>query len=186
MAALLGSLDRPIEELCAQATAEAGLVVPANYNCPGQLVVSGEVAGVDRLIELAKAAGVKRGVRLQVSGAFHSPLMAPARDGLAVALDAARALDPAFPIVANVSAQPVATADAARRLLLEQLVSPVRWTEVVETLAARHPDALYVEMGPGSVLSGLVRKIAPSVQTLACGTARDVEALHERLAASAA
>ncbi len=185
MAALLGEPDRPIEEICAQATAEAGEVVPANYNCPGQLVISGEVAGVERAMELAKAAGVKRAVRLQVSGAFHSPLMAPARAGLEAALAEAPMQDPAFPVVANVDAAPVTTAARARALLAEQLGAPVRWTEVVRTLAARHPGALFVEMGPGTVLAGLVKKIAPEVETVACGTAPEVEALLARVAAPA-
>jgi [acyl-carrier-protein] S-malonyltransferase len=185
MAALLGEPYRSIEEICAQASAEAGQVVPANYNCPGQLVISGEVAGVERAMELAKAAGVKRAVRLQVSGAFHSPLMAPARAGLEAALAATPMEDPAFPIVANVNAQPVASAAEARTLLAEQLGAPVRWTQVVESLAARHPDALFVEMGPGTVLSGLVKKIAPAVQTMPCGTAAEVEALRARLATPA-
>ncbi|MGZ8411106.1 MAG: ACP S-malonyltransferase [Gemmatirosa sp.] len=185
MAALLGEPDRPIEEICAQASAEAGEVVPANYNCPGQLVISGEVAGVEKAMELAKAAGVKRAVRLQVSGAFHSPLMAPARAGLETALADAPMADPAFPIVANVTAADVRTAGEARTRLAEQLGAPVRWTEVVRTLASRHPDALFVEMGPGSVLAGLVKKIAPTVQTAPCGTASEVEALLARLDAPA-
>jgi [acyl-carrier-protein] S-malonyltransferase len=185
MAALLGDPDRPIEEICAQATAEAGEVVPANYNSPGQLVISGEVAGVERAMELAKAAGVKRAVRLQVSGAFHSPLMAPARAGLESALAEAAMRDPAFPVVANVSAAPVTSAADARELLATQLGAPVRWTEVVRTLASRHPDALFVEMGPGTVLAGLVKKIAPEVQTAPCGTAPEVEALLARFDAPA-
>jgi [acyl-carrier-protein] S-malonyltransferase len=185
MAALLGDPDRPIEEICAEATAAAGEVVPANYNSPGQLVVSGEVAGVEKAMELAKAAGVKRAVRLQVSGAFHSPLMAPARQGLEAALAGAPLRDPEFPVYANVSAAPVRTAAETRRLLTEQLGAPVRWTSVVQALHAAHPDALYVEMGPGAVLAGLVKKIAPGAETLPCGTAAEVEALLARLAAPA-
>ena len=177
MAALLGDLAEPVEALCERATREAGEVVPANYNSPGQLVVSGEVAGVDRLMELAKAAGAKRAVRLNVSGAFHSPLMRPAVDGLAAALDEAALAAPGFPVVSNVTAEPVDDAGEAGALLLRQLTSPVRWTEVVRTLAARHPDALFVEMGPGSVLTGLVKRIAPELSTVACGTAADVEQL---------
>ena len=185
MAALLGDPDRPIEDICAQASAEAGPVVPANYNSPGQLVISGEIAGVERAMELAKAAGVKRAIRLQVSGAFHSPLMAPARAGLEEALAATPMQDPAFPIVANVDARPVTTAAAARERLAEQLGAPVRWTQVVQALAAAHPDALFVEMGPGSVLVGLVKKIAPEVQSMTCGTAAEVEALRAHLSAPA-
>jgi [acyl-carrier-protein] S-malonyltransferase len=182
MAALLGDPQRPIEEICAEATAEAGEVVPANYNSPGQLVISGEVAGVARAMELAKAAGVKRAVRLQVSGAFHSPLMAPARSGLEAALADTPMQDPAFPVVANVTATPVTTAAEARALLAEQLGAPVRWTAVVQALAAAHPGALYVEMGPGTVLAGLVKKIVPGAETVPCGTAADVGALLARVA----
>ena len=185
MAALLGDPSRPIEEICAEASAEAGLVVPANYNAPGQIVISGEPAGVTRAMELAKAAGAKRAIPLQVSGAFHSPLIAPAQPGLEQALLDAAPADPRFPIYANVSAEPVTTAAVARELLARQLTAPVRWTAVVEALAAAHPDALYVEMGPGSVLMGLVRKIAPGVQTATCGTAAEVEALLGRLMTAA-
>lgn len=186
MAALLGEPSRPIEEICADATREAGEVVPANYNCPGQLVISGEVAGVERAMELAKAAGVKRAVRLPVSGAFHSPLMQPALAGLEAALDAAALAEPAFPVWANVTAQPVTDAAEARTLLARQLTAPVRWTEQIAAMAAAHPDALYLELGPGSVLAGLVKKIAPQVRTAACGTAADVEQLLAQLTAGSA
>ena len=181
MAALLGDPDRPIEEICRDASAEAGVVVPANYNCPGQLVISGEVAGVERAMALAKAAGVKRAVRLPVSGALHSPLMAVAQEGLDLALDESRLVDPAFPVYANVNAQPVATAWDARVLLSRQLTSPVRWTATVQALAAAYPDALYVELGPGTVLAGLVRKTAPGVRVLSCGTVPQVDALRAEL-----
>ena len=181
MAALLGDLTEPVEALCERATREAGEVVPANYNSPGQLVVSGESAGVDRLIELAKEAGAKRAMRLNVSGAFHSPLMSPAADGLAEALDAAGLEAPAFPIASNVSAGLVADAAEARRLLHAQLTAPVRWTDVVRTLAAAHPSALFVEMGPGAVLVGLVKRIAQDVATATCGTAAEVDQLLERV-----
>jgi [acyl-carrier-protein] S-malonyltransferase len=182
MAALLGEATRSVEELCAEASREAGEVVPANYNSPGQVVISGEVAGVERAMELAKAAGMKRAVRLPVSGAFHSPLMAPALPGLEAALDAAQLRAPAFPVWANVTAAPVSDVASARTLLARQLTAPVRWTEQVTALAAAHPDALYVELGPGSVLAGLVRKIVPAARTAACGTAAEVEALLAQLA----
>jgi [acyl-carrier-protein] S-malonyltransferase len=182
MAALLGETSRPIEEICDEATQAAGVVVPANYNCPGQLVISGESAGVDKAMELAKAAGAKRAIRLNVSGAFHSPLMEPARDGLRAALDAAKLEDPRFDVFANVDGQPVRDAATARQRLLDQLVSPVRWTEEITAMAQRHPDATFVEMGPGSVLTGLVKKIAPAVKTMTCGTAVEVNQLLEAIA----
>jgi [acyl-carrier-protein] S-malonyltransferase len=183
MAALLGETSRPIEEICDEATKAAGTVVPANYNCPGQLVISGEAAGVDKAMELAKASGAKRAIKLNVSGAFHSPLMQPARDGLREALEKAQFSDPKFDVFANVNAQPVRDAATARQRLLDQLVSPVRWTEEIAEMAKRHPDATYVEMGPGNVLVGLVKKIAPNVKTMTCGTAGEVNALLEAVAA---
>ena len=182
MAAILGDVDGGIEAVCERARAEGGCVVAANYNSPGQVVISGEVASVERAMELAKAAGAKRAMRLSVSGAFHSPLMAVARDGLAEALEQAQLEDPAFPVYANVTAEPVRTASGARRLLLEQLTSPVAWTRVMERLAADYPTALYVEMGPGAVLNGLAKKIAPSLQTMTCGTSAEVEQLLARIA----
>ena len=177
MAAILGDVNGGIEALCARASGEGGCVVPANYNSPGQVVISGEVAAVERAMEMAKAAGAKRAIRLNVSGAFHSPLMDVARDGLRAAIEAADFREPAFPVYANVSGEPVRAASDARRLLFEQLTSPVRWTTLVERLAADYPDALYVEMGPGSVLVGLVKKIAPHVQTMTCGTVAEVDQL---------
>ncbi len=182
MAAVLGETADPVEAICERATAEAGVVVPANFNAPGQVVISGEVPGVERALELAKQSGAKRGVKLNVSGAFHSPLMEPAAAGLATALDAAGLTDARFPVVANVDADEVTRAADARDRLLRQLYSPVRWTAGVTRLAERFPDALYVELGPGTVLRGLVRKIAPHVEVVSCGTADDVDRLMERLA----
>jgi len=127
MAAILGDVEGGIEAVCAKATADVGCVVPANYNTAGQVVISGEIAAVERAMELAKAAGAKRAIRLNVSGAFHSPLMEVARDGLAQALDDANLQDPKFPVYVDVNAQPVRSASDARRLLVEQLTSPVQW-----------------------------------------------------------
>jgi [acyl-carrier-protein] S-malonyltransferase len=177
MAAILGALQRPIEEVCEGASREAGLVVPANYNAPGQIVISGEVAGVERAMALAKEAGAKRAMRLNVSGAFHSPLMQTAEGGLGEALDAASMRDPNFPVYANVDGAPVRSAIVGRDRLVRQLTSPVRWIEEVQALARDFPDALFVEMGPGTVLVGLVRKIAPSIQSASCGTVAEVEEL---------
>jgi [acyl-carrier-protein] S-malonyltransferase len=182
MAAILGETNRPIEAICADASSEAGLVVPANFNCPGQLVISGEEAGVERAMALCKDAGAKRAIRLNVSGAFHSPLMETAAAGLAQALDSASFDNPHFAVYANVNGEAVMQASRAKQLLLEQLSKPVRWTEEVQAIAARYPEALYVEMGPGSVLVGLVKKIAPSVRTATCGTAAEVQQLRELVA----
>ena len=187
MAAILGDMTRPIDELCAEASAspEGGLVVPANYNSPGQVVISGEVAGVERAMEMAKQAGAKRAIRLPVSGAFHSPLMQTAWQAFAQTLAHVPTRDPAVPVYANVTAEPVTRADDARRLLLEQLTAPVRWTQLIERMVRDFPGALFVEMGPGSVLTGLVRKIAPGAECVACGTPAEVEALVTRTAGAA-
>lgn len=182
MAAILGNLTTPIDALCERASRDAGTVVPANYNSPEQVVISGEVAGVDRAMELVKEAGAKRAVKLNVSGAFHSPLMEFAQPGLGEALVAAAMHDPKFPVVSNVTARPVTQASEAQSLLLRQLTSPVRWTDVVGYLAAQYPDALFVEMGPEKVLTGLMKRIAPSVATMACGTAAEVDQLLAKVA----
>lgn len=176
MAAILGEMSRTIEEICTEAGA-SGIVVPANYNSTEQVVISGEVAAVERAMELAKAAGAKRALRLPVSGAFHSPLMAPAADGLRLALDAARWSDPGVPVWSNVTAEAIGDAATARELLHRQLTAPVRWVEVVRNLAARFPGTTFVEMGPGAVLSGLVKRLAPDCKTMTCGTVAEVEAL---------
>lgn len=176
MAAILGDMDIPADEVCALASTD-GIVVPANFNCPGQLVISGEVVCVERAMLLAKEHGAKRAIRLNVSGAFHSPLMAEAAVGLQAALDLAHLANPRFPIYSNVNAQPVRDAALARRLLVDQLTSPVQWAREMEALTSLHPDAIYAEMGPGSVLKGLMKKIAPSVTVVSCGTAAEVDSL---------
>ena len=184
MAAIMGLDESSVEAACAEAAAATGgVVVPANYNTPEQLVISGDETAVARAMELAKAKGAKRAIKLNVSGAFHSPLMASAGAGLQAALDAANARTPEFPVFANVSTGPVTTAADAVRLLREQLTSPVKWTEEVRRLTAACPGALFVELGPGSVLANLVKRIVPGTETAACGTAADIEALRQRLAA---
>lgn len=182
MAAIVGLAEDAVERVCATAGADGGVVVPANYNTPEQLVISGEVAAVEHAMALAKDAGAKRAIRLKVSGAFHSPLMAVAAAGLERALDAAEMRAPSFPVSSNVSAEPVRDATAAKALLVRQLTAPVRWTALVQRLAADHPGAVFVELGPGTVLSNLVKRIVPGAQTLPCGTVADIEALHQRLA----
>ncbi|MDE3127591.1 MAG: ACP S-malonyltransferase [Gemmatimonadota bacterium] len=177
MAAILGDTLEPIAAICERATAEAALVVPANYNSPGQVVISGEEAGVERAMLLARELGAKRAIRLNVSGAFHSPLMETAVDGLSEALDKAEFTEAQFPIYSNVTADAGVSAGRARELLLKQLTSPVRWTDEVVAMAAAHPQATFVEMGPGSVLVGLLKKIAPQLRTMTCGTPGDVDTL---------
>ena len=176
MAAILGELQRPIEEICREASAH-GVCVPANYNSTEQIVISGEVSAVEAGMDLAKAAGAKRAIRLPVSGAFHSPLMKPAAAGLAEALAAAHWRAPAVPIWSNVTGEAVGDAATARDLLLKQLTSPVRWVELMRNAAARFPGTTFVEMGPGAVLSGLAKRLAPECKTMTCGTVAEVDAL---------
>lgn len=182
MAAILGATKTPIDELCARASKESALVVPANYNADDQIVVSGEVAGVERVMELAKEAGAKRALKLPVSGAFHSPLMEPAAVGLAEAVATSAFTDPLFPVYSNVTAAACTSAVEAKDLLLRQLTSPVRWVTEVRNLHARFPDALYVEMGPGNVLCGLVGRVAKGAKTFPCGTVADTEKLLQLVA----
>jgi len=179
MAAILGTTTTPIDEICQRATKEAGLVVPANYNTDEQTVISGEIAGVERAMELAKEAGAKRAIKLPVSGAFHSPLMQPAVVGLTDAIATSAFTDPSFPVFSNVTADASTTAVAAKDLLLRQLTSPVRWSTEIRNIAGHFPDALYVELGPGSVLTGLMGRLVKGAKTFACGTAADVEKLQQ-------
>jgi len=179
MAAILGTTTTPIDEICKRATKEAGLVVPANYNTDEQTVISGEIAGVERAMELAKEAGAKRAIKLPVSGAFHSPLMEPAVVGLTDAIATSAFTDPSFPVFSNVTADASTTAVAAKDLLLRQLTSPVRWSTEIRNIAGHFPDALYVELGPGSVLTGLMGRLVKGAKTFACGTAADVEKLQQ-------
>ncbi|MGI9044158.1 MAG: ACP S-malonyltransferase [Gemmatimonadaceae bacterium] len=182
MAAILGSMDVSVESLCEQATRASGLVVPANYNTAEQIVVSGEVGGVEKAMELAKVHGAKRAVRLPVSGAFHSPLMEPAVEGFSLSIAETEFGEPSFPVFSNVTEQASGSAADARDLLVRQLTSPVRWAGEIETMAATFPDALFVEMGPGSVLTGLLGRIVPSASGISCGTPADVEKLLSRIA----
>lgn len=182
MAAVLGTTNTPIEEICSRATREAGLVVPANFNTDEQVVISGEIAGVERAMELAKEAGAKRAIKLPVSGAFHSPLMEPAVVGLTDAIATSAFMDPVFPVFSNVTADAATTAVAAKDLLLKQLTSPVRWATEMRNIAGHFPDALYVEMGPGNVLTGLMGRLVKGARTFACGTAAEVDKLLQMVA----
>jgi [acyl-carrier-protein] S-malonyltransferase len=182
MAAVLGKLEQTIESLCEQASRNAGVVVPANYNTEEQIVVSGEVSGVERVMTLAKEAGAKRAVRLPVSGAFHSPLMKPAEDGLRQALAATPFAEPAFPVFSNVTEQQSRSSADARELLATQLTSPVRWAGEITNIASRFRDPIFVELGPGAVLTGLLTRIVPGARGLACGTPAEVEKLLSKVA----
>ena len=182
MAAILGTTTTPIADLCARASKEAGLVVPANYNTDEQTVISGEIAGVERAMELAKEAGAKRAIKLPVSGAFHSPLMEPAVVGLTNAIATSAFTDPNFPVFSNVTTDASTTAADAKDLLLKQLTSPVRWSTEIRNIAAHFPDALYVEMGPGDVLSGLMGRLVKGARTFACGTPAETEKLLQMVA----
>lgn len=176
MAAILGELTTRIEDICLRAS-EAGEVVPANYNSDAQVVVSGEIPGVEQAMTLAKQAGAKRAVRLPVAGAFHSPLMKPAENGLRSAIESAAFSDPAFPVYSNVTSEPCATAACARENLVRQLTSPVRWTDQVRNMAAAYPDATWIELGPGNVLTGLIPRTVPGARAVACGTPADIDKL---------
>ena len=176
MAAVVGLGPEVVEEICERVS--GGVVVAANYNAPQQIVISGEVAAVGRASELAKEAGAKMVRPLAVSGAFHSPLMADAEAGLREALEAVAFEDPAFPIVSNVSAEPVTDAGTARKALLSQLTSPVRWTQSIVRIADEGTTS-FAELGPGKVLTGLLRRIDKQLEGQEIGTPQDVERLRE-------
>ena len=176
MSAVLGLEPGAVEAACAEASGADGVAVAANLNAPDQVVISGDPAAVARAGDGCKARGAKRVIPLKVSGAFHSPLMAPAVPGLEAALAAATFAAPAFPVVANASAEPVRSAADAVRLLAAQLTAPVRWIECMQAAARLAPDATFIELGPGSVLSGLLRKIIPGAKSVTLGTAAEVEA----------
>lgn len=176
MAAVLGLPLEGVEQACHEIRDDQiGLVVAANLNAPDQTVISGDPIAVERAGALCKAAGAKRVIPLQVSGAFHSPLMAPAVEGLREALRVTPFAEPAFPVYANATAAPVTTVADAQRLLADQLTAPVRWVETIRALAARWPEARWLELGPGSVLSGLLRKIVPGATATPLGTAAEVD-----------
>ncbi len=176
MAAILGLDDEAVEEVCRKAAGEAGVCVPANFNSTGQTVISGEVRGVEKAMELAREAGAKRVIPLTVSGAFHSPLMEPAKAGLRDRLDAINFSDPRYPVISNVSAAPVAAGGEARTLLVDQLTSPVRWTASVEAMVAGGVERFY-ELGSGTVLCGLNRRNAKGFPCTSLGAPSDLDAL---------
>lgn len=162
MAAVLGLPDEKIEEICAEITDE--VVVPANYNCPGQVVISGSNEGIDLACEKLLAAGAKRAMKLSVGGAFHSPLMEPARLELAAAIEQTPFTAPVCPIYQNVNAKPQTDPSIIKANLVDQLTSPVRWTQSVLAMVADGADN-FTELGPGAVLQGLIKKICKDVST---------------------
>jgi len=174
MAAVIGLDDAALEQACREASEPDSVVVPANYNAPGQVVISGDSAAVARAGERLKAAGAKRVLPLNVSGAFHSPLMKVAEAGLQEHLEQISIEAPAFPVVSNVTAEPVSEPAEIRRLLVEQLTSPVRWVASVQTMSAL--TQRYLELGPGNVLAGLVRRTTKEAEIKSLGTADQLEA----------
>ena len=176
MAAVLGLATEQVDLACNEASGQDGVAVAANLNAPDQTVISGDPAAVARAGEGCKGRGAKRVIPLKVSGAFHSPLMAPAVDGLHDALTDVRFADPAFPVIANASGEAVKTGTDAKRLLLDQLTAPVRWVACMQGAATFVPGARFVEIGPGNVLSGLLKRIVPGAATATLGTADEVEA----------
>jgi len=161
MAAVLGLEDAKVEEVCAGIT--EGIVVPANYNCPGQLVISGSIEGINAACEALKAAGAKRALVLPVGGAFHSPLMEPARIELEAAIHATHFSEPICPVYQNVNAKAISNPDEIKQNLISQLTAPVRWTQSVSNMTADGATH-FVEVGPGKVLQGLVKKISPTAE----------------------
>jgi [acyl-carrier-protein] S-malonyltransferase len=161
MAAVLGLEDKLVEDICASLS---GIVVAANYNCPGQLVISGEIDAVNNACEALKEAGARRALLLPVGGAFHSPLMEPAREELAAAIEATIFATPGCPIYQNVSTSATINAVEIQKNLIAQLTAPVKWTQSIQNMI-KDGGSHFIEIGPGNVLQGLMRKIDRSVET---------------------
>ncbi|MFL9838869.1 ACP S-malonyltransferase [Flavobacterium sp. ST-75] len=161
MAAVLGLEDKAVEDICEQTE---GVVVAANYNCPGQLVISGETTAVERACEALKAAGARRALILPVGGAFHSPMMEPAREELAAAIEKTQFATPVCPVYQNVPATAVTNPDEIKQNLIIQLTAPVKWTQSVQNMIT-DGATLFTEVGPGNVLQGLVKKINKEAET---------------------
>lgn len=165
MAAVIGMKDEVVEDVCDAASAETGTdVIAANYNCPGQLVISGDEKAIDRAVELLKEKGCKLAKKLLVSGAFHSPLMKPAYEGLKENLEKLDIQVPACPIYSNYTAKPTTEPEEIRSNLLNQLLNPVRWTQTMINMQKDQIDS-FVEVGPGKVLQGLVKRTFKDVET---------------------
>lgn len=163
MAAVLNLDDKIVEEICQEITNNSEIVVAANYNCPGQLVISGTINGVNIACEKLKAAGAKRALLLPVGGAFHSPLMEPAKIELEQAINATQFNEPICPVYQNVTAKPVSDPALIKLNLIAQLTAPVKWTQSVSQMTADGATH-FTEVGPGKVLQGLVKKISPTVE----------------------
>lgn len=161
MAAILGLPDDVVADICRGITEE--IVVAANYNCPGQLVISGSIKGIEIACEKMKAAGAKRALPLQVGGAFHSPFMEPAKSELTNAINSTRFMQPICPVYQNVNAKPSTDIAVIKQNLIDQLTAPVRWTQTAKNMAA-DGCGIFIESGPGKVLQGLVKKIVPEAE----------------------
>ena len=159
MAAILGLADEKVEEICASIE---GIVVPANYNCPGQLVISGETAAVELACEKMKEAGAKRALMLAVNGAFHSPLMQPAQEKLAAAIEKTKFRTPMIPVYQNIVTKAVTDQEEIKQNLIKQLTGPVKWTQSVQNMIKDGADT-FIEVGPGKTLQGLIKKINSEV-----------------------
>lgn len=180
MAAVLGLSGDAVSDACRQASVDGSVAVAANLNAPDQTVISGDPAAVDRAAQRCKAAGAKRVLPLKVSGAFHSPLMQPAETGLQAALEGVTLAAPAFPIVANATADVVREPTTARRLLGIQLTVPVRWVACLQALDHEAGQtATFAELGPGTVLAGLAKRVVAGARTASLGTADEVSRLLE-------
>jgi [acyl-carrier-protein] S-malonyltransferase len=158
MAAVLGLSDEVVEEVCD--SIKDCVVVPANYNCPGQIVISGSIEGIDKACELLKEKGAKRALKLSVGGAFHSPLMQPASEELQAAINATTFSAPICPIYQNVNAYPQTDPVAIKENIIAQLTAPVRWTQTVKNMVTDGATEFF-ELGPGDVLKGLIKKVSP-------------------------
>ena len=162
MAAIIGVDDEKVEEICAEVSKDGKLVIPANYNCPGQLVISGDIEAINEACEKLKEAGAKRALPLKVGGAFHSPLMQPAKDELQTAIEQTTFSTPKCPVYQNVDAKPYTDAAEIKANLIAQLTSPVRWTKSVQNMIADGADD-FTECGPGKALQGMIGRIDKAV-----------------------
>ncbi len=178
MAAILGLEGPKVEELCKRARKDQEVLVPANYNCPGQVVISGHLEAVKRAVELSKEMGAKRAVLLDVSGPFHSPFMEKAAERLREVLEEIEWSAFSVPVVSNVTAEPYASPEEAKKLLVLQVKSPVRWEESVRRMVALGVDT-FIELGPNKVLSGLIRRTVEGVVTLNLEGPQDLDTLNK-------